>query len=376
MHFWQLKTFWYETKVCMDDIDCHTYQEISTIPAIKLDDTTNPTVRLVAEEMVRFKKEFERVQSLPEDQHDVSTFWLRKTRKPVLGVLLVQKPGKPPKLYRGTNMEVSMPTGSLCAERNVIGSALADDLALRRRDIRCVAVLSMSLDKENPVGQSNEKEICCENGDLIAPVPRDFPPSSSCSGSPMLLPSESETSTPTLENLSLPANESVLKCDDTSTPPPTVLAFHQSLTSPPSSPNRAQIKRSSSLGSGYGTPGRRKRTVQVYDMKPSEKQKGVSRKKNNDGAVRRRDSDAEAEDSTSAVKGRPSVITSNPSFAACQHNPQHEAITVADSDMNPLKPCGACLEWLKKIAEVNPSFTVVTFTDADCKGIYIEQIEI
>ena len=188
-----------------------------------------------------------------------------------------------------------MPTGSLCAERNVIGSALADDLALRRRDIRCVAVLSMSLDKENPVGQSNEKEICCENGDLIAPVPRDFPPSSSCSGSPMLLPSESETSTPTLENLSLPANESVLKCDDTSTPPPTVLAFHQSLTSPPSSPNRAQIKRSSSLGSGYGTPGRRKRTVQVYDMKPSEKQKGVSRKKNNDGAVRRRDSDAEAE---------------------------------------------------------------------------------
>ena len=46
-----------DMQVCMDDIDCHTYQEISTIPAIKLDDTTNPTVRLVAEEMVRFKKE-------------------------------------------------------------------------------------------------------------------------------------------------------------------------------------------------------------------------------------------------------------------------------------------------------------------------------
>lgn len=39
--------------------------------------------------------------------------------------------------------KVSMPTGSLCAERNVIGSALAADLTLLRRDIKAVAVLSM-----------------------------------------------------------------------------------------------------------------------------------------------------------------------------------------------------------------------------------------
>lgn len=38
-----------------------------------------------------------------------------------------------------------MPTGSLCAERNVIGTALASDLTLRREDIRHVAVLSLSL---------------------------------------------------------------------------------------------------------------------------------------------------------------------------------------------------------------------------------------
>jgi hypothetical protein len=38
---------------------------------------------------------------------DMQEFWLRKTKKPVLAVLLVQKPGQPPKLYRGTNMEVS-----------------------------------------------------------------------------------------------------------------------------------------------------------------------------------------------------------------------------------------------------------------------------
>lgn len=41
---------------------------------------------------------------------------------------------------------------------------------------------------------------------------------------------------------------------------------------------------------------------------------------------------------------------------------------------NPLKPCGACMEWLKKIAEVNPDFKVITFTDSRCGGVYIEDV--
>ncbi|CAM9769580.1 unnamed protein product [Ascophyllum nodosum] len=41
---------------------------------------------------------------------------------------------------------------------------------------------------------------------------------------------------------------------------------------------------------------------------------------------------------------------------------------------NPLKPCGACMEWLKKIAEVNPDFKVITFTDSCCGGVYIEDV--
>ena len=56
---------------------------------------------------------------MPEKDNDLSTFWLRKTKKPVLAVLLVRKSDQSLKLYRGTNMEVSMPTGSLCAERLV-----------------------------------------------------------------------------------------------------------------------------------------------------------------------------------------------------------------------------------------------------------------
>jgi hypothetical protein len=71
---------------------------------------------------------------------ELETFWLRKTRKPVLSVLLVRKRGDPRvKLYRGVNMEVSMPTGSLCAERNVIGTALAADFTLQRDGLRMIA---------------------------------------------------------------------------------------------------------------------------------------------------------------------------------------------------------------------------------------------
>lgn len=50
-----------------------------------------------------------------------------------------------------------MPTGSLCAERNVIGSALADDLTLKRHHIKMVAVLSVSLTpfEETPTSPVN-----------------------------------------------------------------------------------------------------------------------------------------------------------------------------------------------------------------------------
>ena len=49
-------------------------------------------------------------------------------------------------------------------------------------------------------------------------------------------------------------------------------------------------------------------------------------------------------------------------------------IEVSTNDLNPLKPCGACNEWLKKIAEVNPQFCVITFTDKRMQGAYVESI--
>jgi cytidine deaminase len=100
---------------------------------------------------------------------NVQSFWLRKTRKPVLCVLMVQNtantqssvplmhhphpystPAPLPEtldqsfvFLRGINMEVSMPTGSLCAERCAISSALSSNLCLSRSDLIMLGVLSV-----------------------------------------------------------------------------------------------------------------------------------------------------------------------------------------------------------------------------------------
>ena len=47
---------------------------------------------------------------------------------------------------------------------------------------------------------------------------------------------------------------------------------------------------------------------------------------------------------------------------------------LADVAMNPLDPCGACMEWLKKISEVNPDFRVLTFTSTNCEKVFITPI--
>jgi cytidine deaminase len=42
--------------------------------------------------------------------------------------------------------------------------------------------------------------------------------------------------------------------------------------------------------------------------------------------------------------------------------------------LNPLDPCGACMEWLRTIAEVNPDFKVLTFTSTSCEKVFITPI--
>jgi len=37
-HFWQIKTFWNECKICLDDIEHHTFEVIAAEPAIRVDE--------------------------------------------------------------------------------------------------------------------------------------------------------------------------------------------------------------------------------------------------------------------------------------------------------------------------------------------------
>ncbi len=60
-------------------------------------------VRELVEEMKRHCAEFMRVAS---KEHELDKFWLRKTKKPVLSVLMVKKLNEPAKFFRGINMEV------------------------------------------------------------------------------------------------------------------------------------------------------------------------------------------------------------------------------------------------------------------------------
>jgi hypothetical protein len=111
LHFWQLESFWHQGKIAVDDIEGYSFEGMETTPAVESTYLRDSDIKLVVQEMKNFRKEF---FELLEGSNEVREFWLRKTKKPVLAVLLVKPPGKAePTLYRGTNMEASMPTGSL-----------------------------------------------------------------------------------------------------------------------------------------------------------------------------------------------------------------------------------------------------------------------
>mmetsp|Transcript_124629 Transcript_124629/g.360543 ORF Transcript_124629/g.360543 Transcript_124629/m.360543 type:complete len:365 (+) Transcript_124629:134-1228(+) len=78
--------------------------------------------------------------------HDV--FWHRKSHQVVLAVVVCRAEDGSLKSYRGMNTEVSLPAGSLCAERAAIARAASD--MRRAAEIEAVAVLDPK-DKINPL---------------------------------------------------------------------------------------------------------------------------------------------------------------------------------------------------------------------------------
>lgn len=110
----------------------------SKIP-FKAVESASKDTQLIICEMKAFVKSF----NINEELRD---FWQRKTGMIVLCVLMTQKEGEEEKLVRGVNMEISLPTGALCAERNAIGTALSNDMGLKRSDFKAMAICSFSLD--------------------------------------------------------------------------------------------------------------------------------------------------------------------------------------------------------------------------------------
>lgn len=64
--------------------------------------------RGLVREMASYKRQFEAVRDA--NSHELESFWLRKTGKAVVAVLVTQKPGEAPVFWRGLNVEVSIPT--------------------------------------------------------------------------------------------------------------------------------------------------------------------------------------------------------------------------------------------------------------------------
>lgn len=90
-------------------------------------------VRRLASEMKEFFTEYKK-NGGPGD------FWHRKSQKVVLAVLHLRRDGKDV-FVRGINTEVSLPTGTICAERAAIVSARAQFAAIARGDMKGIAVL-------------------------------------------------------------------------------------------------------------------------------------------------------------------------------------------------------------------------------------------
>ena len=268
-HAFQLKRFWQSGLLDTRDVDIQRWARAESAPATYVGDIervfsdpgagtsdsdkqkakvdASVTLKIV-EEMRKHRDAFKRVGDGEQNSHELVSFWLRKTRKPVLAVLCVLKPGSTQnnrstltiddyEFHKGVNLEVSMPTGSLCSERNAIGNALASNPALRRQDMFGIAVLSL---------------------------------------------------------------------------------------------------RARDIDGGMGT-----------------------------------------EESWGNISRNPSFVdlTASGPNALCAPVPPDTPLPPDDlTGLNPLRPCGACKEWLNKIAEVNPGFRVLMFTDVTCGEVFVKEV--
>jgi len=373
-HFWQLKTFWHDSKICDDDIEVHSFESMETVPAMEVHKTSSH-VQLLVDEMLKFRHHF--VQTLKEGHgsNDIKTFWLRKSKKPVLAVLLVNRPGQGGLImYRGTNMEVSMPTGSLCAERNVIGTALATNPGLRREDLMMVAVLAVPLQGGDDEHQSSAPSP------LQLPSPPPGVNSNQCTYIDIKAPSLSGRSSLGFfseieeklhkfqrpenirRSMSLGSFSSIIECDDSYESDESWVIDGAVVPSKGiSGVGDVSTTSSSNLEVEANSEG-----TDEYNISEINKVNPVRKiRLHNDY------DDGNMEDKTNYGNKEEKVSVKKTSKPLIKRKKKRSVLVHSPEDINPLKPCGACNEWLKKIAECNPNFKIITFTDTECNGVYV-----
>ena len=352
-HVWQLKTFWHNTKVCDDDIEIHSYDEMEITPAIDVS-IANKRVQSMVEELKKFKYEF---LSKMTQRNDLARFWLRKTKKPVLAVLLVESSGVS-KIYRGTNMEVSMPTGSLCAERNVIGTALASDPSLRREDLKMVAVLAVPFVTNGMSTKQSDNNVVSQLSMKLAEESGNYSIDDVNSSNTNSLPSSPYVPMlPIKKSISLSSFTSFVLEDD----------------------NKVEADYLSHVNEGHASSGTNSDTRPLYsDLSAAPITNHETTLASSGTAVLRRinlyNTDTDFENQYCKLTNNPDSNSAKktPRNNNCSKKKMKRTVVVHScEDINPLRPCGACNEWLKKIAESNPYFKVLTFTDADCNGVYV-----
>jgi cytidine deaminase len=279
-----------------------------------------------------------------------------------------------PVLYRGTNMEVSMPTGSLCAERNVIGTALSANPKLKREDLKMIAVLAVPYTPTIPdtiagggagmkrinstasfTSVGRKISIGSEHEEWVAS-------SSSVTGTTSLLLLPPTPQRPAREDLA--SSFAMVGLNDTIVD--SAGDHGQSTATTVQASNRQQQQQQQS-GNNLSSTSVRKislfsKSTSLPDFIPgkSDSNSNIDGKGSNKKPV----SSSQQRDRQEAQQQQ-----------RIHHHQyrQYDKRTVVvhpSTDMNPLAPCGACNEWLKKISESNPYFRIVTFTDADCNGVY------
>ena len=392
-HFWQLKTFWHDSKLSDEDIEVHAFEEMETVPALDVVKISDKEVQLVINEMRAFRQYF--LETLDENSNDIKKFWLRKTKKPVLAVLLVAdaKNGGKPKLYRGSNMEVSMPTGSLCAERNVIGTALASNPGLKREDLKMVAVLAIPLGKDEPANASLPPQVpspppgfdlgVCAVVDSTEGSPRRATiTSADSSAADSSFPEGKQFLSEINQKLEAEAKDKRRSVANmprsySTTSFSSILEEKRSRDSNDDDDEAKDDDESPLSWTMADAPEGDGSGEKSADVAPTLSKPGVVAFHESINLARKHSNSITSPPGTPMRKIKLNTnSTFRPTFGRGRSSSKAKRTVVVHTpdDINPLAPCGACNEWLKKIAESNPYFKVLTFTDADCNGVYITPV--